>query len=615
MAVGTLLLFASSTSASDAELNAVVDAIREKGAQWTAGETSMSSLSHEERLKRLGGKKPVIAAGEGAAPAPSAAVVASLPSSLDYRDYGYVTSVKDQGSCGSCWAFAPTAALESQILMKTMVTTDEAEQILLSCCNQSRDNCEDGGYSDDAAKYMVSTGLPPESDFPYTATDNSCSNAASGWQSQVYHLSQWSWVTQGTATADALKAALVNYGPLSVRMEVYEDFYNYKTGVYSCTSKIDDGGHFIELIGYDDSGAYFIAKNSWGTDWGESGFFEIAYSEVTGTTQFGTYAIAYSYVVQTGSLSVTITPSSAVSAGAKWAVDGGSWQSSGATVSGLTVGSHTVSFNSISGWSTPGSQSVTVSSGQTATATGTYTQQTGSLRVTIAPAGAINAGAKWIVDGGSWQASGVTVSGLSVGSHTVSFNSITGWNAPGSQTVTVSSGQTATATGTYTATGSLKVTITPQKAASAGAAWNVDGGSWQTSGTKVSGLSVGQHTVGFEDLSGWVNPAGKTVQVAKGTTTVLSAKYKQLPTVTSFGLGNLKTTAKGNKVTLSNAATANPTYYMASESADFSGAVWRLYSVAPRFVLSAGSGLKTVYFKVKNGAGESASVSTTIEVP
>ncbi len=165
---------------------------------------------------------------------------------------------------------------------------------------------------------------------------------------------------------------------------------------------------------------------------------------------------------QTGSLTVTITPAAAVTAGAHWQVDGGSWQNSGATVSGLTAGPHTLTFKTISGWTTPAAETVTISSGVTTSESGTYVQQTGSLTVTITPTAAVTAGANWQVDGGSWQSSGATVSGLTAGPHTLAFKTISGWTTPAAKTVTISSGVTTSDSGTYVQqTGSLTVTITP----------------------------------------------------------------------------------------------------------------------------------------------------------
>jgi hypothetical protein len=194
-----------------------------------------------------------------------------------------------------------------------------------------------------------------------------------------------------------------------------------------------------------------------------------------------------------GSLQVTIVPSGANVSGAQWRVDGGAYQNSGAIVSDLTVGNHTISYKAVSGWTTPANQTVTVSANSTATATGTYGAQFGSLQVTISPAGAVSGGAQWRVDSGAYQNSGATVSNLSVGAHTLEFKPISGWTTPSSQTVTINNNATTSASGTYVATastGSLQVTISPAGAVSAGAQWQVDGGAFQNSGATVSNLAV-----------------------------------------------------------------------------------------------------------------------------
>jgi hypothetical protein len=166
----------------------------------------------------------------------------------------------------------------------------------------------------------------------------------------------------------------------------------------------------------------------------------------------GPKQVTVNAALQTGSLQVNITPAGAVNAGAQWQVDSGPFQSSGATVNGLSAGPHPVAFKTVSGWTTPGNQTVTVNANQTSTASGTYvviTSQTGALQVNISPAGAVNAGAQWQVDGGPFQSSGATMSGLSVGPHPVAFKAVSGWTTPGNQTVTVNANQTTIASGTY----------------------------------------------------------------------------------------------------------------------------------------------------------------------
>jgi PKD repeat protein len=153
--------------------------------------------------------------------------------------------------------------------------------------------------------------------------------------------------------------------------------------------------------------------------------------------------------LQTGSLRVTIGPQGAVDAGAQWRVDAGAWQNSGATISGIPVGPHTLELNDIVGWTKSTAQSVTITNGQTTNTSGTYVLQTGSLRVTIGPQGAVDAGAQWRVDAGAWQNSGATVQGIPIGQHIVQFEDIPGWTKPSNQTVAITNGQTIQTSGAY----------------------------------------------------------------------------------------------------------------------------------------------------------------------
>jgi exo-beta-1,3-glucanase (GH17 family) len=157
-----------------------------------------------------------------------------------------------------------------------------------------------------------------------------------------------------------------------------------------------------------------------------------------------------------GSLQVTITPAGAITDGALWQVDGRTSQISGATVTNLSAGTHTVSFTSIPGWNTPAARTVTIIAGATTTAIGLYkVVATGVLSVVLLPA-AVSAEAQWEVINQNLGvsitnlASGVNVTNLAPDNYTVSFTSISGWNTPPNQTVTITSGVTTTASGIYT---------------------------------------------------------------------------------------------------------------------------------------------------------------------
>ena len=258
-------------------------------------------------------------------------------------------------------------------------------------------------------------------------------------------------------------------------------------------------------------------------------------SQTAAVSANSTQTTTGNYVQEFGSLKVSITPAGAINAGAKWGVDSGNLQSSGATVTEVPVGDHTVMFSTISGWTTPSNQTVSVLNNSRTTASGTYVVQTGALEVTINPGSAINGGAKWQVDGGKWQNSGATVANLSLGKHTVSFNTISGWVTPAKQTNIVSANFTNMAGGTYVPqTGALEVTINPAAAITAGAQWQVDSGTFKNGGTTVSNLSLTNHTLSFNIVSGWTTPSNQTVAIKAKTV----AKEKGTYTFTAKGIYN-----------------------------------------------------------------------------
>jgi C1A family cysteine protease len=289
-----LFVFSSFAYSYENELNEIIQAIESGGKKWNAGETSISKLLPEERIRRLGTLIPppltqeeLLSVNQQLLSEPKV----GAPVTLDWRNY--VTPVRDQGQCGSCWAFATAAALESQVLLSQNTPGTDlnlSEQVLVSCGGAG--DCG-GGYISYASDYIRNTGLPLESCYPYTAKNGSCGNACDTWQSNTYQISNWHWVSTSSPTLDGLKNALFQYGPLVTTLRVYSDFFYYRSGVYSHSSGSYQGAHAVLIVGYDDPGQYFIVKNSWGTGWGESGYFKIAYSELNRVTEFGYWTIAY----------------------------------------------------------------------------------------------------------------------------------------------------------------------------------------------------------------------------------------------------------------------------------------------------------------------------------
>lgn len=271
------------------ELAAVQRAIKAEKLSWQAGETSMGRLSEEQRLARLGARlDPARLAEEACTPEAAVVEAGALPASLDWRDNkgNWVTPIRDQGGCGSCWAFASVGVLESLVKIQTANPDDFdlSEQLLVSCSNAGTCN---GGYQDEAAVYLKSTGVPREGCFPYSASDERC-RPCSGWMSQAVKISSWRWLAN---KSKAELEAAVKIAPINSYMEVYSDFYYYRSGVYQRTASATyKGGHAVVIIGYNDKEGYWICKNSWGTDWGEEGFFRIR----MGDSLIGDYCVSMS---------------------------------------------------------------------------------------------------------------------------------------------------------------------------------------------------------------------------------------------------------------------------------------------------------------------------------
>lgn len=202
-----------------------------------------------------------------------------LPGSLDWRDNGgnFVTSPKDEEECASCWAFAAAGMTESYHAIKNNVTDptlDLSEQTLVSCSHDG--SCTRGGDMAEALDFIRDTGLPDETCFPYEGQQEKC-DRCEGWKSSVTKIPGWSWVTESTKDNDAVKRALQK-GPVTAWFQPEYNFEGYTGGTYQCDSGDQEENHFVLLIGWDDSEGVWIAKNNWGSDWGESGFFKIAYN-------------------------------------------------------------------------------------------------------------------------------------------------------------------------------------------------------------------------------------------------------------------------------------------------------------------------------------------------
>lgn len=224
-------------------------------------------------------------------------------SSVDWS--GNDSPVKSQGSCGSCWAFAAIGLIEN-----LGNKNDLSEQVIVSC---APGDCG-GGWHWNALAYAHDSGVPPEECYPYTATDGNCANTCDdpAYLEKVTNYTPASGLWGENQTVDDLKAQLQT-GPLCVAFRVPNDGTfqgsGYQGGIYDYDGGYlpwNDNAHAVLLVGYNDAEQYFLVKNSWGVNWGEDGYFRIAYDDVTDDVKFGSYGCTASGVYTEGGSSFEI---------------------------------------------------------------------------------------------------------------------------------------------------------------------------------------------------------------------------------------------------------------------------------------------------------------------
>jgi Papain family cysteine protease len=270
------------------DVDDVKAAIEAKGANWTAGKTSVSGLTDKEMEGWFILESSVPDWAEPAAPP---VLHDEMPTHLDWRDVDgkdYTTPIKDQHPCGSCQTFCFVAAVES-LLKITMdnpfLQPNLSEQHVFSC---------DGMFPYTLfhpAIYMKESGAADEACMPYDCQDTvdrkSCDLKCEDWQARSMLISDWKFYM--FPQPEALVALLQN-GPIVAGFQVFEDFLDYTSGVYEHVTGGLKGGHGVAIMGYDSDEQYWICKNSWGTEWGEEGWFKIKWG--TGLLSFGYQSMA-----------------------------------------------------------------------------------------------------------------------------------------------------------------------------------------------------------------------------------------------------------------------------------------------------------------------------------
>jgi len=200
------------------------------------------------------------------------------PDSVDWRDKGAVTPVKDQGHCGSCWSFSTTGSLEGQWFKKTGTLISLSEQQLVDCSSSFGNHGCNGGLMDYAFEYIKAKGIEKEEDYTYHAKKGQCKYDAS---KVVAHVTGYTDISEGSESE--LQAAVASVGPVSIAIDAsHFSFQFYHDGVYNepqCSSTQLD--HGVLAVGYGTWGSYskqpfWWVKNSWGTGYGVAGYVRMS---------------------------------------------------------------------------------------------------------------------------------------------------------------------------------------------------------------------------------------------------------------------------------------------------------------------------------------------------
>uniref|UniRef100_A0A7N9AKK9 Cathepsin 12 n=1 Tax=Mastacembelus armatus TaxID=205130 RepID=A0A7N9AKK9_9TELE len=195
--------------------------------------------------------------------------------SVDYRNMGYVTEVKDQGFCGSCWAFSTTGAIEGQMYKRTGQLVSLSEQNLVDCSRPYGTFGCNGAWMANAFDYVINNGLQSTNTYPYTSVDTQPCYYDSTLA--VAHITDYRFIPKGDE--QALADAVATIGPITVAIDAdHASFLFYSSGIYdepSCNP--NNLSHAVLLVGYGSEAGqdYWIIKNSWGTSWGEGGYMRM----------------------------------------------------------------------------------------------------------------------------------------------------------------------------------------------------------------------------------------------------------------------------------------------------------------------------------------------------
>lgn len=287
------------------ELKTLQEELESTNATWVAGPTTINKLTDEQRRLRLGCIPE--AETESETDEPEEKQDYSFPQESDLTNMAganYVNPVGDQGNCNACVGFAVTATLETTLRLKTKLPYNDRSGYALPVLSPADvyfcgcgGTCEFGTYITTALRYCESTGVITWSNFPFDDGNKSC----------IPHTNESALRTKSTShtymvAVDRMKEWLSSKGALITSFDVYEDFFSYSSGVYRPSSSKLAGYHSVAVVGYSEKLQAWKCKNSWGTGWGEDGYFWIAYNVCKINDRMygvGGFASYYSYPILT----------------------------------------------------------------------------------------------------------------------------------------------------------------------------------------------------------------------------------------------------------------------------------------------------------------------------
>ncbi|NXI32069.1 CATS protein, partial [Sterrhoptilus dennistouni] len=258
---------------------------------YTLGMNHLGDMTSEEVAASLTGLQLPPGPRRNSPSQPKFRAVGDIPEELDWRDKGCVTEVKNQGACGSCWAFSAVGALEAQVKLKTGNLVLLSPQNLVDCSGMYGNKGCGGGYITEAFQYIIDNGgIESEESYPYTAQVG-LGELLPRKNHGIPH-----GIPLPPGDEAALRDAVATVGPVAVAIDATRpSFFLYRSGVFDDPQCSQEVNHAVVVVGYGSLGdkEYWLVKNSWGVRFGDSGYIRMARnaSNLCGIASYASYPL------------------------------------------------------------------------------------------------------------------------------------------------------------------------------------------------------------------------------------------------------------------------------------------------------------------------------------